>query len=130
MYRTHRFTSVLALVTLLLGSSHAKDKTVYQTGKLVDMRSKAGSFCLAIQVDDMSYLVEAPWDSTDLVVGDPIKFRITLGKSTRYWSSDTRMYLKMGKTSFDDEKVRLVRSERIMPDKKAATCALPVAVYH
>jgi hypothetical protein len=103
---------------------------VYQTGKLIDMRSKAGAFCLAIQADDMSYVVEAPWDSTDLIVGDPIKFRIAFGKHSKFWDSDTRMYLKMGKTSFDDEKVRLVRSERIVPDKKPTTCALPVVVDH
>jgi hypothetical protein len=130
MNRAQRIVLATALLLILDGIGHAADKTVYQTGKLIDMRSKAGAFCLAIQLDDMSYVVEAPWDSTDLVVGDPIKFRIKLGKRGRFWDTDTRMYLKMGKTSFDDEKVRLVRSERITPDKKAATCALPVAVDH
>lgn len=130
MNRAHHIVLATALLLTLDGIGHAGDKTVYQTGKLIDMRSNAGAFCLAIQADDMSYVVEAPWDSTDLIVGDPIKFRIKLGKHSKFLDSDTKMYVKMGKTSFDDEKVRLVRSDRITPDKKPATCALPVAVDH
>jgi hypothetical protein len=130
MNRGSRIVLATAVLLILNGIGHAGDKTVYQTGKLIDMRSRAGSFCLAIQADDMSYVVEAPWDSADLVVGDPIKFRIKLGKHSKFWDSDTKIYVKMGKTSYDDEKVRIVRSERTAPDKTPATCALPVSVDH
>lgn len=130
MNRAQRIILATALLLILDGIGHAGDKTVYQTGKLIDMRSKAGAFCLAIQAEDMSYVVEAPWNSTDLVVGDPIKFRIKFGKKGTFWDTDTRMYLKMGKTHFDDDKVRIIHSERTTSEQRPTTCALPVAIDH
>src|SRR6266550_2602134 len=69
----------------------AGEKAVYQTGKLVDLRREGtgsgaaraqGSFCLAVEVGDMTYLLrrEAYWrwsyEPTDFVVGDPVEIKI------------------------------------------------------
>src|SRR5437667_9502486 len=88
-----RSTVLASVFLLLLGSIiHAKDKAVYQTGKLVDVRAYATgagalraqySFCLAIQVEDISYIVHyetfsrSGYQPTNLIVGDPIKVKIT-----------------------------------------------------
>jgi len=81
---------VLAL-TVSAAYSQVGDKPRYQTGKLIDLRREStgfggaraqGSFCLAVELGDMSYLVryEAYWrwtyEPTALVVGDPVQVRI------------------------------------------------------
>lgn len=108
---------------------------MYQTGKLVDVRAYATgagalraqySFCLAIQVEDISYIVHyetfsrSGYQPTNLIVGDPIKVKIT----------DEQLYFETGKKSPDEAKARITRRERIIPDSKPATCALPIAVEH
>ena len=137
MNKTHRIASVLALNAFLLGSGtvgHAKDKNVYQTAKLVDLRASATrlgppraqySYCLAIQAGDISYIVSyepflrGSFKPTDLIVGDPIDIRI----------KGDRLYFKTGKESSDDEaKAHITRQQRITPDSKPATCGLHVAV--
>ena len=131
-----RSTVLASVFLLLLGSIiHAKDKAVYQTGKLVDVRAYATgagalraqySFCLAIQVEDISYIVHyetfsrSGYQPTNLIVGDPIKVKIT----------DEQLYFETGKKSPDEAKARITRRERIIPDSKPATCALPIAVEH
>ena len=64
------------------------DKSDFQAGKLVDFRREGtssgaaraqGSFCLAVEVGDMTYLLrhEAYWrwsyEPTDFIVGDPVE---------------------------------------------------------
>jgi hypothetical protein len=112
---------------------HGGEKTGYQTGKLVDLRREStgsgaaraqGSFCLAIEVGDMTYLVrrEAYWrwsyEPTDFVVGDPVEVKI----------KDNDMYLKKSKGG--DLKTYITRRERNAPDKKPITCALPVTTQN
>jgi hypothetical protein len=124
---------LLLIVVVGLSVSHAKEKATYQTGKLVDIRAHstgAGraraqySFCLAIQVDDISYITRyetwshGAYQPTDLIVGDPIEIR-TKGDD---------LYFKAGKKSRDESKAHIIRRERITLDSKPATCALPVAV--
>lgn len=123
-----RLSTLIAAILLLALSMHAADNTVYQTGRLIDIRSRPGGLCLAIQLDDISYIVLAPWRSTTLIAGDPIQLRIKPGKSTKFWDSETKMYIRQGKTHFDDQKVSIMRRERITPEKKASTCALPVEI--
>jgi hypothetical protein len=108
----------------------AAEKPEYQTGKLVDLRRDSttsgaaraqGSFCLALELGDMSYLVryEATWrwnyEPTDLVVGDPVEVRI----------KGNDLYVKKPKGG--DSKTNIVRRERNAPNKKPMTCGLPVA---
>jgi len=126
--------TLLAVGPFLL-ISHAKEKAVYQTAKLVDLRaSPTGggslraqySFCLAFQVDDVSYIANyetwsrGAYQPTNLIVGDPIEIR-TKGDD---------LYFKAGKKSKDESKAHITRRERITPDSKPVTCALPVAVDH
>jgi hypothetical protein len=81
---------------------HGKDKPAYQTAKLVYLRSYPTgsgalraqySFCLAIQVEDVSYIVEylafsrGSYEPTNLIVGDPIEIK----------TKDDRLYFKTGK---------------------------------
>jgi len=123
---------VFALVLRAL-SLHAGEKTVYQTGKLVDLRREStgsgaaraqGSFCLAVEVGDTKYLLrrEAYWrwsyEPTDLVVGDPVEIKI----------KGNDMYLKKSKGG--DLKTYITRQERSAPDKKPITCALPVTTQN
>jgi hypothetical protein len=115
-------------LVVIAAVSQACDKNVYHTGKLIDLRTRGSSSCLAIQVDDISYIVTAPWTNTDLIVGDPVTVRIRIGKQGKFWDTSSVMYIKMGKSHIDDEKVPIVRMERVAADKKPATCALPVAV--
>jgi hypothetical protein len=130
-------STVLATIFVLFVESiiHAKDKAVYQTGKLVDVRAYATgagalraqySFCLAIQVEDISYIAHcetfsrSSYQPTNLVVGDPIKVKI----------ADEHLYFETGKKSPDEAKAHITRRERIIPESKPATCALPIAVEH
>jgi hypothetical protein len=130
------------LLALLVGVGYAGDKGIHQTGKLIDMRghsTAAGalraqrSFCLAIQVEDISYILHyepamrGNYEPTSLIIGDPIEVKI----------KGDKMYVKTGKKSTndlthrqtDDEvKMQILRRERIAPDGKPASCALPVAV--
>lgn len=101
-----------ALSTLPL---HAGETTAYQTGKLLDLRREStgsgaarsqGSFCLAIGVGDMAYLVshEAYWrwsyEPTDFVIGDPVEVKI----------KGNDMYLRKSKGG--DLKIYITRRER------------------
>lgn len=105
----------------------------YITGKLVDLRRDEtgagaaraqGSFCLAVEVGDLTYLVshEAAWrwsyEPTDLIVGDPVQVRIK-GKD---------LYFKKAKGG--DLKTSITRRERNTPEKKQLTCALAVQEQH
>jgi hypothetical protein len=116
-------------VTLL----YAGETVQYQTGKLIDLRREdtgagaaraQGSFCLAVEVGDMTYLVrhEAAWrwsyEPTDFIVGDPVEVKI----------KGNDMYLKKAKSG--DLKTSITRRERNAPDKKPLTCALPVQDHH
>jgi hypothetical protein len=109
--------------------AHAGEPVAYQTGKLIDLHREStgagaaraqGAFCLAIEVDDMTYLVnhEAEWrwsyEPTDFVVGDPVEVKIK-GKD---------LYLKRPKGG--ELKTSITRRERNAPDKKPMTCALPI----
>jgi len=108
----------------------AAERFGYQTGKLLDLRRDEtgsgaaraqASFCLAVGLDDMTYLVrhEATWrwsyEPSDFVVGDQIHLRI----------KGNYMYLKKPKGG--DLKTYITRRERNAPDQKPLTCALPVA---
>jgi hypothetical protein len=119
-----------ALLTLLC-SAHAADKSTYQTGKLIDLSRVAtgsgaaraqGSFCLAVRLDDVTYLVryEATWRwtyaPTDLVVGDPIEVKI----------KGNDMYIQKPKGG--DLKTNITRRERNTPNQEPVTCAVPVSV--
>lgn len=96
------FLLVSAVLPLFATIGQAKGKAVYQTGKLIDLRSYetgAGasraqrSFCLAIQVEDISYLVRyesflrGNYEPTNLIVGDPMQIRI----------KDDSLYFRTGK---------------------------------
>jgi len=139
MNKTQRFASVLSLGAFLLGSGtvgHAKDKALYQTAKLVDLRAYPSgrpsplaaqySFCLAIQSEDIAYTVDygtilrGSYQPTNLVVGDSIEIR-TKGDD---------LYFKTGKSSPDEAKSHITRRERITSDSKPTTCALPVSTEH
>ena|ERR1039458_1699299 len=132
-----RFWPIAAFVAVgaLLSVSHAKEKPVYQTAKLVDLRAYPTgggraraqySFCLAIQVEDISYTVNyetvlrGSYQPTNLVVGDPIEIR-TKGND---------LYFKTGNSSPDEAKTNITRRERITSDSKPTTCALPVTTEH
>ena len=121
---------VLAQLTVPMD---AREKAAYRTGKLVDLRREStssgaaraqGSFCLAVEVGDMTYLVqhEAYWrwsyEPTDFVVGDPVEVKI----------KDNAMYLKKSKGG--DLKTYITRRERNAPEMKPITCALPVTTQN
>jgi hypothetical protein len=109
----------------------AADKSDYQTAKLTDLRREdtgsgtaraQGSFCLALELDDMTYLVrhEAYWrwsyEPSDLVVDDPVKVKIK--------SNDLFIQRPKG----GDLKTRISRRERHSPEKSPMTCGTPVVV--
>jgi hypothetical protein len=117
------FFVVLAL-TLPVTFSQSVDKPGYKTGKVRDLRRDntgsgaaraQASFCLTIELGDMSYLVryEPYWRWTyepiDLVVGDRVEARI----------KGNDMYLKTPKGNM---KTRIARRERNAPDKRPMTC--------
>jgi hypothetical protein len=127
-----RVVAVLALIPTAI-PVHASEKAVYQTGKLVDLRREGtgsgaaraqGSFCLAVEVGDMTYLVshKAYWrwsyEPTDFVVGDPVEVRI----------KGNNLYLKKSKDG--DLETSITRRERNLPDKNPITCGLPVAIQN
>lgn len=124
------------LLVLAVPAGHAGDKTPYQIAKLIDIRAYptgAGaaraqySFCLAIQLQDISYIVHyqtfsrGGYQPTNLIVGDPIEIKI----------KDDNLYFKTGKKSSDgDAKAYITRRERVAPNSDSITCALPVAIEH
>jgi hypothetical protein len=114
------FSAIVAL--------EASDKADYKTGKLTDLIRREtgagagraqGSFCLAVQLNDLTYLVrhEATWrwsyEPTDLVVGDPVEVRI----------KGNDMYFKKPKGG--ELKTTIVRRERNAPGKEALKCGTP-----
>ncbi len=118
----------LLCVFLPLLSATAGQKSGYVTGKLVDVRRYTeapirgnGIFCIAIQVEDISYLLDyepfygADHPPEELIVGDPIQVKI---KGNNLW-------FIAGKR--DPDKARIIRRERVSPEGVPATCALPVA---
>jgi hypothetical protein len=127
--------SLCAVLSLVFAVNvlHAGETVRYETGKLIDLRREdtgagaaraQGSFCLAIEVGDMTYLVrhEAAWrwsyEPTDFIVGDPVEVKI----------KGNDMYLKKAKSG--DLKTYITRRERNAPDRKPLTCALPVQDQH
>lgn len=118
----------LFCVFLPLLSAAAGQRSGYVTGKLLDVRRYTTTpirghavFCIAIQVEDISYLVDyepfygADHPPKELIVGDPIQIRI---KGDSLW-------FIAGKR--DPDKTRIIRRERISPDVVPPTCAVPVA---
>jgi hypothetical protein len=126
---------LFALLSLFLAvvTAEAAEKSVYQTGKLVDMSSAesgAGAgrgqriFCIAVETGNLSYTLHywpnwrGSYVPTDLVVGDPVEIMV----------DKNHLYIK--KTSGGDLKTDIVRRERKSPDKKPPTCALPVSTQN
>jgi hypothetical protein len=122
---------LVAIVGFVLAATplYAGEPTNFVTGKLVDLRREGtgagaaraqGSFCLAVEVGDLTYLVshEAVWrwsyEPTDFIVGDSVEVRIK-GKD---------LYIKKAKGG--DLKTYITRRERNTPDRKPLTCALAV----
>jgi hypothetical protein len=141
----NRLSALLMIGTCLIvcGAASGPHKRVYEIGKLVDVRSNstgAGAlrgqrtFCLAIQVQDISYIVlYAPlwrndYEPTKLIVGDPVDVRI----------KEDDLFLRTGnkftndlthKQHEEETKMKIVRRERITSDKKPSTCGLPVELH-
>lgn len=124
----NRLCSASLMVTLLLVMAipALAQKPAYVTGKLVDLRRYSegtrpirgsATFCLAIQVQDVSYLVDyeplygADHPPKELIVGDPIQVKI---KGSNLWFVVAKR---------DPDKTRIVRRERIPPDGVPTTCA-------
>jgi hypothetical protein len=122
----------LAVIVLLVAGLSARvragDKE-YHRGILTDLRRydtgsgalrSQGAFCLAVGVDDMTYLVrqEGSWRwsyaPTDLVVGDPVEVRI----------SGNNLYLR--KPTSGELKTHISRRERQRSDKNPISCATQV----
>jgi hypothetical protein len=127
MNRSQRIVLAAALLVFPTATP-ARDK-VYETGKLIDLRSQSKSeACLAIQIGDISYLVHyvnaAPFlgggfQPGSLIVGDPVEVRI----------KGDHLYLRLTQKKYEDEeKMRILRRERVTPEKPPATCAVPVEV--
>jgi len=134
-----------AMLLPIVGSiGNARDKAVYQTGKLIDVRSYAtgtgalraqNSFCLAIQVEDISYILAyevampGDYDPTSLIIGDAIQVKIKgdkmYVKTGKKWTNDFS-----GKQHDEEAKMQIRRRERIEHDKKPTTCGIPVSVEH
>lgn len=131
-------------VILCAQAVRAREKALYQTGKLIDVRAYATeegvlraqhSFCLAIQVDDISYIVHyeaamrGNYEPTNLIIGDPIEVKIEGNKMTmktgKKWVNDITH-----KEHDEEAKMNILRRERVLASSKPATCALPVAVDH
>jgi hypothetical protein len=128
-----RFAVLTAAVYGLVVGAGAAEKPPYQNGKLTDLRRydtgagsgrAQGSFCLAIELGDMTYIVreEAFWRSsyepTDLVVGDPVEVQIR----------GNDLYIRKPKGG--DLKTHISRRERNSPDKKPSNCGLPVSTQN
>jgi len=128
-----RLCLLVVLSLLSVFTVYAAETSDYQTGKLIDLRRTGtgsgaaraqGSFCLAVEIGDMTYLVrqESTWRwsyaPTDFIVGDPVEVRI----------KGNDMFLKKSKGG--DLKTHITRRERNSPDKNPPTCALPVQDQH
>lgn len=100
----------------------------YQSATLIDLQRDAvpndanyfHTFCLAVKVDDMSYLLDYnvkfrwSYQPTDLVVGDAVKIRVS-GQSA---------FLQ--KPGGGELKATVMRRARIIGDAQPAGCAIPV----
>jgi hypothetical protein len=115
---------------MLTAATRARDKAVYQTTKLVELRSvevltRAGGhragFCFVVRVDDLAYVAVAGDNvPSNLIVGDPMQIKIT----------GDHIWVKTGKKWPDDEiKTRINVRARITGDAKLPTCSLSVAVH-
>lgn len=124
--------TVLSFVVLTGTLAYAREKPEYKSGRLVDVRSTPtgngalraqNSFCLAVQLDDVSYIARyepfsrGSYEPTDLIVGDPIEVRV----------KDDNLYFRSGK---NQAKAHITRRQRVLSGQPPATCSLPVAVDH
>jgi hypothetical protein len=116
--------SALASIFLLLATIATAQRPGYVAGRLVDLRrysqvdrpSSRHTFCIAIQTEDMSYLVDFEPDygedhpPKEFVVGDPIQVKV---KGEKLWFIAGKRH---------PEGVHIVRRERISADSAPATC--------
>lgn len=123
-----RLAIVAAVCSAFVCSAGAREHQ-YVPGKLIDLRrydttAILPKFCLAIQVGDLSYLVQyervdrVDFDPRKLVVGDALSVRV----------KDDNLWFLTGRPHNDEAKGKIVRRERIQPSSGPATCSLPVAV--
>ena len=125
----HRVSVSIVIVLMLAAGARARDKAVYQTTKLIELRSievltRAGGhragFCFVVQVDDLAYVAVAGDNApSNLIIGDPIQIKI----------AGDYIWVKTNKKWSDDEiKTRINVRARITGDTKLPTCSLSVAV--
>jgi hypothetical protein len=119
----------MLLLCLVAVVALAANKSEYQKGVLIDLRRTEtdagalraqGSFCVAVRIDDISYLsrYEAAfrWSyaPTDFVVGDPVDVKV----------KGNHLYIRRAKGG--DLKTDITRRQRIAANGKPMTCSAPV----
>jgi hypothetical protein len=120
----------LSFIFVCVVLMQAAEKPQYQTGTLTDLQRYStgsgalraqGSFCLAVQVEETTYLVRHEaygrwsYEPTDMVVGDPVEAKI----------DGNHLYFKKPKGG--TMKTSISRRERNQADKPAPNCGLPVS---
>jgi hypothetical protein len=120
----------LLFILICAALLEAAEKPQYQVGTLTDLQRYStgsgalrsqGSFCLAVQVEDVTYLVRHEaygrwsYEPTDMVVGDPVAVKI----------DGNHIYFKKPKGG--EMKTSISRREHTQPDKPAPSCGPPVS---
>lgn len=110
---------------LLTSPSFARDKTPYQTTKLLELDGNGNSFCFVVQLGDLAYIAhadEAP--TSNLIVGDPVSVRIDKDNIRIMTNKKWPAVQPDGSI-----KARILTRQRMTGNSKLPSCALAVTVH-
>jgi|SRR5579872_6891286 len=115
----------LLTFALFAVAGFARDKTPYQTTKLIELQRSGKGFCFVVQLSDLAYVgVSNDSPPSNLIVGDSIQVRLDHDKlrvmTNRHWPD----------VEPDGSiKTRIVVRERMSEHTKLPSCAFPVSVH-
>jgi hypothetical protein len=117
---------VLFGLLLLSCSCFARDKTPYQSTKLLELKNVGDGFCFVLQVGDLAYLADtSDKPGINLIVGDPVEFKI---KTDNIWLKVERKYPIGSDTYTGEVKAKIRLRKRMTEGQKLPSCALAISV--
>lgn len=118
---------LLRVIPLLLitASAFSRDKTPYQTTKLLELQASGTGFCFVVQLDDLAYIATATDPpASNLIVGDPVQVKVK-GDNIQIMTDK-----KWPAVAPDGSiKAKVVGRKRMTADTKLPSCALAVTVH-
>ncbi len=117
---------IFVVLLVLAGASFARDKTPYQSTKLLELTNAGSGFCFVIQVGDLAYLAEtSAKPGMNLIVGDPVEIKI---KNKNIWLKVQRKYPVGSDSYLDEVKTKVMLRKHMTEGQRLPSCALAISV--